>query len=730
MVVNLQNNGLFSDFINYIYANGSGVNYTLSVGSYLLSGGSSSYLLHFSCNPGGVYNIYVYYIQTQSGLPEYSYFQVKYPTILSLAYSSIIINVSNPYSFNMPAFQLPVVFNLLANNLSTYLDPNGQNIYFQYQNGSIAYSWFEGEYLAPQAYPTGVAFSPDSKLIYGSEEQLNKIAVINATSFSIVKVYNVSGNPFGIAATNKYIFFNAYGNSSLDIINLSNGQVKTIGSLSAGNEGISPSGLFLHNGLVYSVSDDYNAVYVYNATSLQYLKAYSPYRPWTFATANDTPFGFTDSLINTCFLQAINLTSGSIQSIDCRGLASKGVAANNNGEVITTDISIGNITVFNSTSLKVIKDIFVGPDPNYVVANDQYAFVTLGNGEVAIVNLNTLSVQGYVYVGPQPSMLAISPNNKILAVAVKGGSKVAIINLSNFQLAKEIPLVNFTTDELVFWIAMPPLPAHSYYVLKANLIPKTISAFNGVQIGEASQLSPTFGEYDNIASIFPKGLLYNFYIDFQSGFTYPSQVALDSASLQQGSKFTQPGISTYEVAYSPPFVSAYYGSPNFAYGALGKSIVPNVIFDFEYWENNSAYTFCNATNPWPCPPFHAEGGQAANFSWTLKAIGFAYSNSSTLFESDTDDCLGVGIFYSSNTTYLNGSKWLGPINPNNVLNSWGGNSGTNYVGYFPAGDYPFEYDFCEGTGAALATLWSQQRVYYYHPTFLNESPIVKISNLP
>ncbi len=729
MAIFLQNHAAFDYYIYYINVSSQNQNTGLLVDSYLLSNQQSAYLIHMQCSSYQTYTVKVTLTNLQFNLLPYTIeYEFQNPQKTSIANNVVKVNVTNPYSFNMPAFQLPIVFNLLSNNLSNYINPNGQNVYFQYENGSLAYSWFEGQYLAPQAAPTGITFSPNGKLIYVAEEQLNKIAVINTSTLKIVKIYNVSGNPFGIVATNKYIFFNAYGNNSLDIINLSNGQLKTIGNVSSGDVGMNPSGLYYSNGLIYSVSDSSNGVYVYNATSLAYIKAYSPYRPWTFATSSNGKFGFTDSLINYCLLQVINLSSGGINSVACHGLPSKGVATNSN-VVITTDISVGNITLFNSSSFNAIANISVGPDPNYVVANNQYAFVTLGNGNLAVVNLETKSLANLIYVGPNPSMLAISPNNTIVAVSIKGGSSIAIVNLSTMK-SYTIPLVNFTTNELVFWISMPPLPAHSSYALEVNIIPKTISAFNGLQVGEASQLSSKFGEYDNIAKIFPQGLLYNFYIDFQQGFTYPSQVALDSASLQEGTKFTQPGISTYEVAYSPPFVSSYYGSPNFAYGALGKSIEPNMIFDFEYLYNDSEYTFCNATNPFPCPPFHAEGNQAQNFSWSFKAIGFAYSNTSTIFESDTDDCLGVGYWNAINTTALNGSKWLGPINPNNVLNSWGGNSGTNYVGYYPIGDYPFEYDYCEGTGQALATLWSLQRVYFYHPTFINQSPVVTYYNLP
>ncbi|MCW1302098.1 MAG: hypothetical protein QXX36_00455 [Candidatus Rehaiarchaeum fermentans] len=54
---------------------------------------------------------------------------------------------------------------------------------------------------------------------------------------------------------------------------------------------------------------------------------------------------------------------------------------------------------------------------------------------------------------------------------------------------------------LTWWIKLSSLPHKSIYVFLRAYNP-SISLFNGVTVGEAPQLSPTYGEYDNGANVF------------------------------------------------------------------------------------------------------------------------------------------------------------------------------------------------------------------------------------
>ena len=71
-----------------------------------------------------------------------------------------------------------------------------------------------------------------------------------------------------------------------------------------------------------------------------------------------------------------------------------------------------------------------------------------------------------------------------------------------------MPTVSFGNSNTTFWIKLPNgIPASSSVTVNMTFEPKTVN-YDGVYAGEAPQLSPSYGEYDNGASVF------NFYDNF------------------------------------------------------------------------------------------------------------------------------------------------------------------------------------------------------------------------
>ena len=71
-----------------------------------------------------------------------------------------------------------------------------------------------------------------------------------------------------------------------------------------------------------------------------------------------------------------------------------------------------------------------------------------------------------------------------------------------------MPTASFGNSNTTFWIKLPNgIPASSSVTVNMTFEPKTVN-YDGVYAGEAPQLSPSYGEYDNGASVF------NFYDNF------------------------------------------------------------------------------------------------------------------------------------------------------------------------------------------------------------------------
>jgi hypothetical protein len=267
-----------------------------------------------------------------------------------------------------------------------------------------------------------------------------------------------------------------------------------------------------------------------------------------------------------------------------------------------------------------------------------------------------------------------------------------------------------SSSTAIFWILIPGgISANSNVLVNMTFLP-TNTEYDGVHAGEASQLSGTFGAYDNIANVMNAGLIYQIYYDSSSTTVACTSYQNNLYAAKLGSSVSITGcvptatLSSSTSAFATPG-SGSSGNINGGGGGPGTESYVLINLDNPSYSGGSSY---------PNPP-------VANtaYSWLLKAVGWADFSSSTIFSVYSDDNIALG----SSTTGggdASGSDWLGgSSNPNNLIGSgWVTQGGTAYSSSSQsAGTYRLELDYAEDGGGAVTALWSSASVNYYSPTY-------------
>ena len=255
-----------------------------------------------------------------------------------------------------------------------------------------------------------------------------------------------------------------------------------------------------------------------------------------------------------------------------------------------------------------------------------------------------------------------------------------------------------TVSNTVYWLNLTGnlLPAFSSNYIYIGFVPESNTLMNGNNIGEAAQLSSTYGQYDNIANIMDSGLLYQLYFD--------SSGTCNNAGYQ-GQVYYTPILNGITINSCTTFVSSTppFTTPNTPFTSnVDGTVRGNVILNYqEGYSGGAAY---------PNPPISNNAD-----SWILKAIGFVQTpNSAVTFSEETDDGMTIGYSSSGNDSTV---QWLGGTsNPNNIASSWVAQGAAIYSGTASTpGDYRLESDYFEDGGGAYTALWSNSLVNYYHP---------------
>ena len=270
-----------------------------------------------------------------------------------------------------------------------------------------------------------------------------------------------------------------------------------------------------------------------------------------------------------------------------------------------------------------------------------------------------------------------------------------------------------SSTSTTYWLKLDPLAANSPVVVDMVFLPISINIMNPYQTGEASQLSPIFGQYNDMNSIFGNGLEYQIYF-YNPGKKQPQtidsqgyQSNLYQASLQDGTIIDIPysvnffrTANAYFQSTTNPFYTAFIGDNQSVNGNTESNVIMN------YQEGYSGGI------PYPDPPVLNTGN-----SWLIKMIGFAQVNYSSTINGATDDGMSMGYSTSSSASSV-GASWLNNSDYFNLFNQYQPQGCTIYSGIIPQpGTYSYNMNYFEYGGGAYTAVWSNTTISYYHPIF-------------
>ncbi len=371
-------------------------------------------------------------------------------------------------------------------------------------------------------------------------------------------------------------------------------------------------------------------------------------------------------------------------------------------------IDVGDNTVYSSneniTTLELSGTYYYFVEPiNEYVASPSSGVVTVPDYNITVrIDFSFVSMLGEVPI-------VISNNNlqdtgefqKMLTVSWAQYSRLLSPNIGNVRFSYAngtlIPAwvennATSTSEYSEVWLLLYNIPSRESIAIEMEFYPFNVT-FDGVYWGEASQLSPVFGEYDNIYNVMFNGLYYNFYVNTNGQFDSTNyQDYLYAAKLGNGISL---GYGNF-VSDSDPFWTNLSGTTQNVNGVSDQ----NVIMNFQSgYQGGTSY---------PNPPIFYAGD-----SWVMKAVGFVQINNTVTFSVQTDDGSAIGTGTDgggSNYSYSLG----GSSNPNNVISEWHTTSSALYMGAAPGlGDYRFEWDYFQAGGSAYTALWSSSKVNYY-----------------
>lgn len=243
-----------------------------------------------------------------------------------------------------------------------------------------------------------------------------------------------------------------------------------------------------------------------------------------------------------------------------------------------------------------------------------------------------------------------------------------------------------------YWVSLKNgIPANTTIKIFMGFASLNSNLFNGVTIGEASQLSEFPGQYNNIGHVMDSGLLMQYYYSKNATVVdlKPHETQLYHAYMTNGTKldFSYGDFNTtINPIATPQNVTPFYGY--------------YILFGYQAG-------YGGATN-WP-----TNAVPDTSHSWAIKTLGWVDMNTSTNFILDTDD--GITASMTNNGPAFNGSTWLGgKVSPNNEINAWFQQGLTQYSFSHPSGTYRFESDYYEAGGGSYYLLATNQFANYYH----------------
>ncbi|MGC8516270.1 MAG: DUF2341 domain-containing protein [Candidatus Acidifodinimicrobium sp.] len=254
-----------------------------------------------------------------------------------------------------------------------------------------------------------------------------------------------------------------------------------------------------------------------------------------------------------------------------------GIVANSSGSSYSTFLCQYYYLYPSQSTVCIVSGKF--PDPAYVSVTILYNIPTSKSVQLSstgnlIVHLSTIQspsmpmgVIAYekIFINNSQSSPTPSPFQQMVNVSNSVYNGYAASNFQNVEFfyanGTTIPswLESYTyPNNAIYWVKLGSIPAHTSIPIYIGFAPQTYNLFNGVNVGEAPQLSSTYGEYDDGANVF------NFYDNF-AGTTLSSKWVANGASYTINNSLTYAnGVNDNELdtatSFTAPYIIDYYGS--------------------------------------------------------------------------------------------------------------------------------------------------------------------------
>ena len=139
-------------------------------------------------------------------------------------------------------------------------------------------------------------------------------------------------------------------------------------------------------------------------------------------------------------------------------------------------------------------------------------FNTVNDGEAPtlseVVQSSTIEYAAPITITNSRSSATPSPFQQMLNISSSVYSSYAASNLQNVEFLYQNGTVvhswleNYTSNHAIWWIKIGSIPAGGALTIYIGFASESTNLFNNVNIGEAPQLSSTYGEYDDGANVF------------------------------------------------------------------------------------------------------------------------------------------------------------------------------------------------------------------------------------
>jgi hypothetical protein len=429
------------------------------------------------------------------------------------------------------------------------------------------------------------------------------------------------------------------------------------------------------------------------------------------------------------------------------------VNGNTNGNIINFELPIGTY------------EYQANPITGYI-SNESSGSFTVSTSDLTIP-VNWTEGNGYILLGVRYFVPLYINRTSIL---IPKGTQIPLnVNWSrysvyeNFNLSNVLffngsfnPLyawiqsgANSTSKTSIVWVkTLSTYIINSSHIIYLGFLSKTRNDLNKYgYLGEEPQLSPVYGEYNNIAMVMDPGLVEQYYTNSSASF-YSNTViggisasTIDAAGFDKGSYLTDGGIRFYanEPYFFSPQTNNANGTVYLGYSSsfqFGGGIITTT-YDYKFYgiENNllmdyqAGWGFVNYPGTWPSPPIVYTSYPQA---WFVKYQGFVIQNQpQTIWYEIGDGSLSI----SNSTSYFNNWASSSPIS----LDPGGGSLGSTTSKIQGSAEFSMffqqvPYVITSDTSAGFVTEWYGTRDLWqtwtnYPLSFYSPNPVLGLQNI-